>query len=76
MVKSLLNRRFVKYFIPYVTLMGIVYLTLRGATWVRYDKHRQKFKTYSRDEIKQLGFSSEPTTLEQEYEKNGERFEC
>ncbi len=49
--------------------MGVIYITLRSATWVRYDRRRQHVKTYSRDEIHEKGLNYvEPTTLEEEYE--------
>jgi hypothetical protein len=66
MIKS----RFIKNFLPYITLMGVIYITLRSATWVRYDRRRQHVKTYSRDEIQAKGLDYvEPTTLEEEYEQ-------
>ncbi len=50
--------------------MGVIYITLRSATWVRYDRRRQLVKTYSRDEIKEKGLDYvEPTTIEEEYEQ-------
>ncbi len=50
--------------------MGVIYITLRSATWVRYDRRRQHVKTYSRDEIQAKGLDYvEPTTLEEEYEQ-------
>ncbi|CAF0783359.1 unnamed protein product [Adineta ricciae] len=50
--------------------MGVIYVTLRSATWVRYERRRQHVKTYSRDEIKAKGLDySEPTSLEEEYEE-------
>jgi len=62
--------RFVKHFLPYITLMGVIYITLRSATWIRYDRRRNYVKTYSRDEMKEKGLAMvEPTTLEEEYEK-------
>lgn len=65
----MINSRFVKNFLPYITLMGVIYLTLRSATWVRYDHRRHHVKTYSRDEIKAKGLDfAEPTSLEEEYE--------
>ena len=63
------NRRFFKNFLPYITLIGVIYVTLRSATWIRYDSRRQKIKTYSREEIRDKGLDFvEPTTLEEEYE--------
>ncbi|CAF0748140.1 unnamed protein product [Didymodactylos carnosus] len=61
----------VKQFLPFAALVGVVVVTLRGFTWIRYDDYRRKVKTYSRDEIKALGFGSgkSSTTLEEEYEK-------
>lgn len=65
MIKS----RFIRNFLPYITLIGVIYITLRSATWVRYDRRRQQVKTYSRDEIKAKGLDyMEPTSLEEEYE--------
>ncbi|CAF0938807.1 unnamed protein product [Adineta steineri] len=50
--------------------MGVIYITLRSATWVRYDRRQHHVKTYSRDEIKAKGLDFvEPTTLEEEYEQ-------
>ncbi|CAF3154525.1 unnamed protein product [Rotaria socialis] len=50
--------------------MGVIYVTIRSASWVRYDRRRQQVKTYSRDEIKAKGLDyGEPTTLEEEYEQ-------
>ncbi|CAF1222117.1 unnamed protein product [Adineta ricciae] len=50
--------------------MGVIYVTLRSATWVRYERRRQHVKTYSRDEIKAKGLDYiEPTSLEEEYEQ-------
>jgi hypothetical protein len=66
----MINNRFVRNFLPYITLMGVIYITLRSATWVRYDRRRNFVKTYSRDEIKEKGLDFiEPTTLEEEYEQ-------
>jgi len=66
----IIRNRFFKHFLPYFTLMGIIYITLRGASWIRYDYHRNRIKTYSRDEIKEKGLTFVgPTTLEEEYEK-------
>ena len=65
----MISNRFIKNFLPYITLVGVIYITLRSATWVRYDRRRQNVKTYSRDEIKAKGLDfAEPTTLEEEYE--------
>jgi len=70
----MINNRFIKNFLPYITLMGVIYITLRSATWVRYDHRRQHVKTYSRDEIKAKGLGyTEPTTLEEEYEQMVEK---
>lgn len=64
------NKKFIKNFLPYITLVGVIYITLRSATWVRYDRRRQQVKTYSRDEIKAKGLDYvEPTTLEEEFEQ-------
>jgi len=66
----MIKNRFIKNFLPYITLIGVIYITLRSATWVRYDRRRQNVKTYSRDEIKAKGLDFfEPTTLEEEYEQ-------
>jgi hypothetical protein len=66
----MIKNRFIRNFLPYLTLMGVIYITLRSATWVRYDRRRQLVKTYSRDEIKAKGLEYvEPTTLEEEYEQ-------
>jgi len=66
----MINNRFIKNFLPYITLIGVIYITLRSATWVRYDRRRQHVKTYSRDEIKAKGLDfTEPTTIEEEYEQ-------
>ncbi|CAF5134224.1 unnamed protein product [Rotaria magnacalcarata] len=65
-----MNKRFLKNFLPYIALMGVIYVTIRSASWVRYDRRRQQVKTYSRDEIKAKGLDfDEPTTLEEEYEQ-------
>ena len=66
----MISKRFLKNFLPYAALMGVIYVTLRSATWVRYDERRQRVKTYSRDEIKAKGLDYvEPTSLEEEYEQ-------
>ncbi len=65
----MIKNRFFRNFMPYIALMGVIYITLRSATWVRYDRRRQQVKTYSRDEIREKGLDFvEPTTLEEEYE--------
>lgn len=65
-----MNNKFIKNFLPYLALMGVIYVTLRSATWVRYERRRQNVKTYSRDEIKAKGLDYvEPTSIEEEYEK-------
>ena len=66
----MINKRFLKNFLPYITLMGVIYVTLRSATWVRYERRRHHVKTYSRDEMKEKGLDyMEPTSLEEEYEQ-------
>jgi hypothetical protein len=66
----MITNRFYKNFLPYITLMGVIYITLRSVTWVRYDQRRQRVKTYSRDEIIAKGLDYvEPTSLEEEYER-------
>ena len=65
----MISKRFLKNFLPYAALMGVIYVTLRSATWVRYHERRQRVKTYSRDEIRAKGLDFfEPTSLEEEYE--------
>ena len=66
----MIQSRFLRNFLPFISLVGVIYITLRSATWVRYDRRRQYVKTYSRDEIREKGLNYvEPTTLEEEYEQ-------
>lgn len=65
-----MNSRFARNFIPFAAFMGVIYVTIRSATWVRYEIKRNRVKTYSRDEMKAMGLDfTESKSIEEEYEE-------